>query len=98
MAFELRAQLCKGVFEMYGNAYNLTGDTLRKIINEPTKVYLNSLRFYYTSLACICMKNSINDNFQKTGEGYGKQITYMTIASDSMGAACKDIVQMNFKF
>lgn len=93
MANELKAQLCKGVFEMYDSALSLTGDSLKKLINEPTKVYLNSLRYYYTTLACVSMKNSVQDNFQKTGEGYGKQITYMTIANESMGVACKDLVR-----
>lgn len=94
MALELRAQLAKGVFELYSSAYNLASDTLKKLIDENTKIYINNRRYYYSARAFVYTKDSINEVFQKTGEGYGKQIAYLGLACDCLNVASKDIVRI----
>lgn len=97
MAFELRAQLAKGVFELYMSAYNLATDSLKKLVDDTTKIYLNNRRYYYSAKAFVYMKESVNETFQKTGEGYGKQIAYLGLAVDCLNASSKDIVKNNIK-
>lgn len=92
MSLELRSQLAKGVFDLYTSAYMLTSDTLKKLIDDNTKAFLNTRRYIYTAKAFIYMKEVINENFKKTGEGYGKQIAYANLAKDCVNLAAKDSV------
>lgn len=93
MAWELRAQLSKGVFELYSSAYNLAADSLKKLVDDNTRSYINNRRYYYSARAFVYMKESINETFQKTGEGYGKQIAYLGLACDCLNVAGKDVVR-----
>lgn len=92
MSLQLRAQLAKGIYDLYTSAYNLTTDSLKKLIDEPTRIFLNNRKYYYSALSFIKMKESLVEQFQKTGEGYGKQIAYLSLACDSLNLASKDIV------
>ncbi len=91
-SFELRAQLAKGIFELYTSACNLINDSLKKIIDESVKIYLNNKRYYYLAIACIKMKDNANEGFQKTGEGYGIMIAYLGLACQAINQGYKDIV------
>jgi hypothetical protein len=89
---EIRAQLAKGIFEMYSSAYNLANESLKKIIEEPYRYLLNNKRYYYLAQACIRMKDFTETSFKKTGEGYGTMIAYMNLALQSINVGYKDIV------
>lgn len=91
MGCELRAQLAKGVYELYSNAYNLANDSLKKLIEEPVRIYLNCRRYYYSAIAFLKMKEATDEIFNKTGEGYGKEIAYIGLACDCLNAGFKDI-------
>lgn len=91
-SLELRAQLSKGIFELYTSAYNLANDTLKKFIEEPVRIYLNNKRYYYLALACIKMKEFTFESFNKTGEGYGIMIAYLGLACQALNAGSKDLV------
>jgi len=95
---ELLSQLAKGIFDLYTSAYNLAVDSLKKIINEETKFYLNIRRFWYASISFIKMKDKIIEEFDKSGEGYGKAIAYLGLAVESVNVVYKDIVFIFYKF
>ena len=96
MTVELKAQLAKGVFDLYSSAYTLTTDSLKKLIDDQTKAFLNTKRYVYTAKAFAYMKELVNEHFKKTGEGYGKQIAYVNLARDCLNIAAKDAVKYNF--
>lgn len=54
LAFELQAQLAKGIYEIFTLAHTLAKETLKKLITDDVKVYLNNRRFYY--LCCSYLK------------------------------------------
>jgi hypothetical protein len=91
MNLELRAQLAKGIFDLYTSAYNLAAESLKKLIDENCRAFLNNRRFYFSSLACLNMKKVVEEQFNKTGEGYGKMIAYLGLAVDCMNAGSKDL-------
>jgi hypothetical protein len=95
---ELQSQLAKGIFDLFTSAYNLAFDSLKKIINEETKFYLNIKRFWYASISFIKMKDRVMEDFNKNGEGYGKAIAYLGLAVESVNVVYKDIVIIDFKF
>ena len=47
LAFELQAQLAKGVYELLSLAYNLAKETIKKHISDEVKAYLNNRRYYF---------------------------------------------------
>jgi hypothetical protein len=91
MSPELRAQLAKGISDLYTNTYNLVIDSLKKFIDDPTRIYLNNRRFYFAAIAALKMKEEYADKFSKTGEGYGKQIAFLGLAVECLNSASKDI-------
>lgn len=91
MALELQAQLSKGVADLYSSALNLANESLKKIIDEPSKKFLNFKKCYFCGIACIKMKEHYSQVFNTTGEGYGKQIAYLTNALEYFNSASKDI-------
>ena len=54
LAFELQAQLSKGVYEIFTLVYNLAKESLKKQISEEARIYINNRRYYY--LACSYIK------------------------------------------
>jgi hypothetical protein len=91
MSPELRAQLAKGISDLYTNSYNLVFDSLKKLIDDPTKIYLNNRRFYFAAIAALKMKEEFAEKFTKTGEGYGKQIAFLGLAVECLNSASKDL-------
>lgn len=91
MSPELRAQLSKGISDLYTNSYNLVNDSLRKLIDDPTRIYLNNRRFYFAAVAALKMKEEFADKFSKTGEGYGKQIAFLGLAVECLNSGTKDL-------
>lgn len=91
MSPELKAQLAKGISDLYTSAYNLVIDSLKKFIDEATRIYLNNRRFYFAALAAIKMKEEFAEKFNKTGEGYGKQISFLGLAIECLNSGAKDI-------
>jgi hypothetical protein len=91
MSAELRAQLAKGISDLYTSAYNLVIDSLKKLVDDPIKIYLNNRRFYYGAIAAIKMKEEFAEKFNKTGEGYGKQIAFLGLAVECLNSGAKDI-------
>ena len=48
LAFQLQAQLAKGVYELFTLAYNLSKESsMKKATNDEVKIFLNNRRFYY---------------------------------------------------
>lgn len=91
-SFELQAQLAKGIFDLFSSAYNLANDSLKKLVDETVRTYMNNRRYFYLAMSCIKMKDHIGEEFKKTGQGYGKQIAYMSLAYQALSAGNKDIV------
>lgn len=92
---ELRAQLCMGVYEFYNSALNLANDSLKKRISDITRSLLNFKRMYFSATSFLKMKDSCDEVFKKTGEQYGKQITYITLAIASLTAASKEFAKVS---
>ena len=90
-SYELQGQLAKGIFDLYTSALGLANDSLKKTLNDETRIYLNNRRFYYVALSMVKMKESNLEEFNKTGEGYGKAIAYLGLACDSLNNGYKDI-------
>jgi hypothetical protein len=90
-SLELQGQLSKGIFDLYSSAYGLANESLKKILNDEARIYLNNRRFFYAAKSMIKMKDLVLDEFNKTGEGYGKAIAYLGLAVDSLNNGIKDI-------
>ena len=90
--FELQSQLAKGIFDLLTATYNLANDSLKKTINEETRFYLNIRRFWYAAISFTKMKDKVLEEFNKNGEGYGKAISYLGLAMESLNAVHKDLV------
>jgi hypothetical protein len=95
-SLELQAQLSKGIFDLYTSAYQLANESLKKILSDETRLFLNNRRFWYVAKSFIKMKDSTLEDFGKTGEGYGKAISYLGLACDSLNNGYKDIVNYIF--
>lgn len=92
-SFELQSQLAKGIFDLLTSVYNLANDSLKKTINEETRMYLNIKRFWYAAISFTKMKDKVLEEFNKCGEGYGKAIAYLGLAVESINVVYKDIVR-----
>jgi len=90
LGMELRAQLCMGVYELYNSALNLANDALKKRISDISRSILNFKKNYFSTFAFIKMKEECDAQFKKTGEHYGKQITYSKLAIASITNALKE--------
>jgi programmed cell death 6-interacting protein len=90
-SFELQAQLAKGIFDLYTQAYQLSNESLKKIVSEESRIFINNRRFYYVAISFIKMKDNTLEEFNKTGEGYGKSIAYLGLACDSLNQGYKDV-------
>lgn len=90
MDTELRAQLCMGVYELYTSALNLANDSLKKRISDITRSLLSFKRNYFCAIAFLKMKDHCDIAFKKTGEQYGKQITYVKMSVASLNNAIKE--------
>jgi len=90
--------LAKGVFDLYTQAYQLANESLKKIVSEESKILINNRRFYYVAISFIKMKDSTLEEFNKTGEGYGKSIAYLGLACDSLNQGYKDIKKIKTLF
>ena len=88
---ELQAQLARGVFDIYTLAYNLSKESLKKQINDETRIYINNRRYYYFAQSLLKMKDAQEEIFTKKAEGYGKMISYVKLAIDALGEGEKDI-------
>lgn len=92
---ELRAQLCMGVYDLYNNALNLANDSLKKNISDIMRSILNFRRMYFSASAFLRMKDATEVIFKKTGEQYGKQITYIKMAMASLDTASKEFAKVS---
>ncbi len=90
MDLELRSQLCMGVYDLYNSALNLANDSLKRRISDITRSLLNFKRNYFCAISFLKMKDHCEVLFKKTGEQYGKQITYIKMASASLNNAVKE--------
>jgi len=90
MDLELRAQLCMGVYELYNSALNLANDSLKKQVSDITKSLLNFKKNFFTAQAFLKMKDHCEVDFKKTGNNYGKQITYVSMAIAALTNALKE--------
>jgi hypothetical protein len=90
MDSELRAQLCMGIYELYTSALNLANDSLKKRVSDITRSLLIFKRNYFCAIAFLKMRDSCDVAFKKTGEHYGKQITYVKMAVASLTNAIKE--------
>lgn len=95
MDLELRAQLCMGVYDLFNSALNLANDSLKKRISEVTRSLLNFKRMFSSANSFLKMKDACEVTFKKTGEQYGKQITYITMAMASLAAASKEFQKLS---
>lgn len=95
MDLELRAQLCMGVYDLYNSALNLANDSLRKKVSDIMRSLLNFKRMYFSANAFLKMKDACEVEFKKTGEKYGKQITYITLALASLAQASKEFAKVS---
>lgn len=95
MDTELRAQLCMGVYELYNNALNLANDSLKKRVSDIVRSLLNFKRHYFCAKSFLKMKDLCEAQFKKTGEQYGKQITYVTMAIGSLTNAIKEAAKIS---
>ena len=57
LAFELQAQLAKGIYEILTLAYNLGKESLKKQISDEARIYLNNRRYYYFACSFIRLLN-----------------------------------------
>jgi hypothetical protein len=92
---ELRSQLCMGVYDLYNSALNLANDSLKKRISDVTRSILNFRRMYFSANSFLKMKDATEVIFKKTGEQYGKQITYLKMASASLDTASKEFSKVS---
>ena len=95
MDLELRAQLCMGVYDLFNSALNLAKDSLMKRISDTTRSLLNFKRMYFSAMAFLRMKDASEVVFKKTGEKYGLQITYITMAMASLAGASKEFTKVS---
>jgi hypothetical protein len=95
MDLELRAQLCMGVYDLFNSALNLAKDSLAKRIPDTMRSLLNFKRMYFSAMAFLRMKDACEVVFKKTGEKYGTQITYITMAMASLNAASKEFTKVS---
>jgi hypothetical protein len=107
LGLELQAGMAKGISDLYMNAFNLATDidgtdatsvSLKKYIDQDTKIYLNNRRYYYSALACIKMKDYHADIFKQSGQNYGMQISYLGLAVECLRQASKDLNKLSKKF
>lgn len=91
-SFELQGQLAKGINDLYSSALQLANESLKKILSDEARGFLVNRRSWYAALAFIKMKEQILEEFNKTGEGYGKAIAYLGLACDVLNMGEKDIV------
>ena len=91
LAFELQAQLARGVFDIYTLAYNLAKESLKKQISEEARIYINNRRYYYFAYSLLKMKDAQEEIFTKKAEGYGKMISYVKLTIDALAEGEKDI-------
>lgn len=79
-----------GVYDLYSSALNLANDSLKKRVSDVTRSLLNFKRNYFCAIAFLKMKDHCDIGFKKTGEHYGKQITYVKMAIASLANAIKE--------
>jgi len=77
MAIELQSELAMGAAELFELAYKMANEI--KCDNN-SLLYINNRRCYYSSCAYYKKKQLVEENFSRTGVGYGQQITYLRIA------------------
>lgn len=99
--------MAMGISDLYLNAYNLITDfdsndysslSLKKYIDQDTKIYLNNRRYYYSALACIKMKDYHAEIFKQSGQNYGLQISYLGLAVECLRLASKDLNKLSKNF
>ena len=62
------------------------------MIDDTTKAFLSARKLYFLAISCTKMKDHINEDFKKTGSGYGKQIAYLSLAVQALNVGFKDVV------
>jgi hypothetical protein len=92
LSLDLQSELAKGVVDLYSNGLSLAPEGLSKQMANETRVYFNNRRLFYAAQSFMKMKELTEETFKKTGEGYGKMISYMNAAYDSLAAGLKEIV------
>lgn len=95
MDCELRAQLCMGVYELYNSALNLANDSLKKRVSDVMRSLLNFKRMFFSATSFLKMKDVCENEFKKSGEKYGKQIAYISMAIMSLNAASKEFTKIS---
>ena len=88
--FDLQAQLCKGISDMFGNASNLLGDSLKKYSDDATRSYVSNRKAYYEALAFMKMRDKVLEAFNQTGNDYGTAISYQGAMIEVLQKAEKD--------
>ena len=74
--FDLQSQLLKGVEEMLNSAYLLTNESLKKNLDDNTKLLLFNRKNYYEALCYSKLRDKALAQFEQTGENYGTAVTY----------------------
>jgi hypothetical protein len=93
--FELQAQLAKGICDLFAQAYSLTNDSLKKFAEEDVKAFLNSKRFFFAAKSFFKMQEISMEEFNNTGENFGKALAYQGYGVQSLLEGLKDIVRYN---
>ena len=84
-----------GVYDLFNSALNLANDSLKKRISDVMRSLLNFKRLYFSANSFLKMKDACEAVFKKTGEQYGKQITYITMATASLASALKEFANVS---
>ena len=92
--FELQAQLAKGISDLFNTAINFTNDCLEA--DDETKAYLNNRNLYYMGISLLRMKDLTMEEFNKTGEDYGKALGYQGYGVDALNQGYNLLVILIF--
>ena len=92
MSSELQAQVSRGIFDLLSSCLTFANEGLKSYSDSLLKTYLNNRRFWYFSISCLKMREFTEiEEFKTKGTGYGKMISYTSLAKDSLSSGVKDI-------
>ena len=74
--FDLQSQLLKGIVEMLNSAYLLSNESLKKNLDDNTKLIVYNRKNYYEALCYSKLRDKALADFDKTGENFGVAVTY----------------------